>query len=119
MGGADSGKSVSNNIILASDVLKMRVETKDVFQVVGLARRGFVRPLVGSFDEWLVVRVDCERTAFKDPLKVFDSGVDCEQLAVVGVVVLLGGGELPGEETEGLYIAIVSAKLQWSSLTHR
>jgi hypothetical protein len=61
----------------------------NILQVTELSWRGFISALLESISERLVICKDDKGTAFGHTSEVLDGLIHCQELAVVGTVLLL------------------------------
>jgi hypothetical protein len=89
-------------------------EFSNKLQVTVLPWRAFISALLESVNESLVIRKDDEGPAFDYMAEVFDGLIHCQELSVIGTVLLLSGSEVMGVESQWL-LSVADTPLQCSA----
>ena len=100
-GTAISGKGVRNRVRLPRDMLDCAIIFCDRREMALLSLGDWIGLLGNGVHEWHVICEDVEVDAFEEVAKMADGSMHSEELPVEGAVVLLYGGQLAAEESDG------------------
>ena len=81
---------------------EVKRDLSNKLQVTELSWWAFISVLLESISERFVNRKDDKEAAFDHMSEVLDGLIHCQELTVVQTVLLLGGAELMGVESQGL-----------------